>query len=102
MVVLAIAVVLAVAAGTAGGYWLAQRKLLYGWFAAWQAPDSYVQHTAAPAPGEPAKERKVLYYKDPMGKPDFSPVPKKDAQGRDYTPVYADPEPEPAPAPGLR
>ena len=100
MVVLAIAVVLAAAAGTAGGYWLAQRKLLDGWFAAWQAPDSHVQHTAAPAPGEPAKERKVLYYKDPMGNPDYSPVPKKDSMGMDYIPVYEDAEePGASPAP---
>lgn len=97
MVVLAIAVVLAAAAGTAGGYWAAQRDLLKGWFAAWQAPDSHVQHTAAPAPGEPAKERKVLYYKDPMGGPDTSPVPKKDSMGMDYVPVYADEDTGPPP-----
>ena len=33
-------------------------------------------------------ERKVLYYKDPMGKPEYSPVPKKDPMGMDYIPVY--------------
>ena len=33
-------------------------------------------------------ERHVAYYQDPTGKPDFSPVPKKDAEGRDYVPVY--------------
>ncbi len=34
-------------------------------------------------------ERKVLYYRNPMGLPDTSPVPKKDAMGMDYLPVYA-------------
>ncbi len=34
-------------------------------------------------------ERKVLYYRNPMGLPDTSPVPKKDAMGMDYVPVYA-------------
>lgn len=31
----------------------------------------------------------ILYYKNPMGKPDTSPVPKKDSMGMDYIPVYA-------------
>lgn len=34
--------------------------------------------------------RKVLYYRNPMGEADVSPVPKKDAMGMDYLPVYAD------------
>ncbi|MGZ9082934.1 MAG: efflux RND transporter periplasmic adaptor subunit, partial [Rhodoplanes sp.] len=42
------------------------------------------------AAGESAKERKVLYYKDPMGNPDTSPVPKRDSMGMDYIPVYED------------
>jgi Cu(I)/Ag(I) efflux system membrane fusion protein len=33
-------------------------------------------------------ERKVLYYRDPMGLPGTSQVPKKDAMGMDYVPVY--------------
>ena len=90
---LAIAVVLAGAAGASGGYWLAQRKLPGSWSAA-QAPGSHAQHAAAPADtaaGAPAKkERKILYYRDPMGGSDTSPVPKKDSMGMDYVPVYAD------------
>jgi membrane fusion protein, copper/silver efflux system len=31
---------------------------------------------------------KVLYYRNPMGLPDTSPVPKKDWMGMDYIPVY--------------
>ena len=42
----------------------------------------------ATAPGE--TERKVLYYRNPMGHPDTSPVPKKDEMGMDYIAVYAD------------
>lgn len=33
-------------------------------------------------------ERTVLYYRNPMGLPDTSPVPKKDAMGMDYVAVY--------------
>lgn len=38
--------------------------------------------------GTSASARKILYYRNPMGLPDTSPVPKKDAMGMDYTPVY--------------
>jgi len=34
------------------------------------------------------QERKVLYYRNPMGLADTSPVPKKDAMGMDYVAVY--------------
>jgi len=37
-------------------------------------------------------ERKILYYRNPMGLPDTSPVPKKDSMGMDYVPVYAEEE----------
>jgi Cu(I)/Ag(I) efflux system membrane fusion protein len=47
-----------------------------------------------------AAERAPLYYQDPSGKPDYSPTPKKDAEGRDYLPVYDEPGEAPAtPAP---
>ena len=32
-------------------------------------------------------ERKILYYRNPMGLPDTSPVPKKDSMGMDYISV---------------
>ena len=38
--------------------------------------------------------RAVIYWRDPDGKPDYSPEPKKTADGRDYLPVY-DNEEEP-------
>jgi membrane fusion protein, copper/silver efflux system len=33
-------------------------------------------------------ERKIKYYRNPMGLPDTSPMPKKDPMGMDYIPVY--------------
>ncbi|MBB5014970.1 efflux RND transporter periplasmic adaptor subunit [Rehaibacterium terrae] len=45
----------------------------------------------AHAPAEAARvegERRVLYYRNPMGLPDTSPVPKKDPMGMDYIPVH--------------
>src|SRR5260221_5230235 len=45
----------------------------------------------APAPKAAAGgEHRILYYRDPIGLPDTSPKPKKDAMGMDYLPVYAD------------
>ena len=32
--------------------------------------------------------RKVLYYRNPMGLPDVSKTPKKDGMGMNYIPVY--------------
>ncbi len=34
--------------------------------------------------------RRVIYYRNPMGLPDTSPVPKKDSMGMDYIPVHLD------------
>jgi membrane fusion protein, copper/silver efflux system len=43
------------------------------------------------AEAPPAKgPRRILYYRNSMGLPDTSPVPKKDAMGMDYIPVYSD------------
>lgn len=45
-----------------------------------------------PGPSEQASvaepERTILYYRNPMGLPDTSPVPKQDPMGMDYIPVY--------------
>ena len=47
------------------------------------------EHGATPVAADGAKkERKILYYRNPMGLPDTSPVPKKDQMGMDYIPVY--------------
>lgn len=67
-----IAVALAAALAAAGGYWMGQK--------------TESGEATATAQKEPA--RKILYYRNPMGLPDTSPVPKKDAMGMDYVPVY--------------
>ena len=41
-------------------------------------------------PAAKQEERKILYYRNPMGLPDTSPVPKQDSMGMEYIPVYAD------------
>lgn len=46
--------------------------------------DPPLQPTAA----SPKAERKVKFYRNPMGLPDTSPAPKKDSMGMDYIPVY--------------
>uniref|UniRef100_UPI0006B4AE5B efflux RND transporter periplasmic adaptor subunit n=1 Tax=Cypionkella psychrotolerans TaxID=1678131 RepID=UPI0006B4AE5B len=42
--------------------------------------------TTAPAP---SGEKRILYYRNPMGLPDTSVTPKKDSMGMDYIAVYA-------------
>ncbi|SCW87861.1 membrane fusion protein, Cu(I)/Ag(I) efflux system [Rhizobium mongolense subsp. loessense] len=40
------------------------------------------------ATGSAATERRILYYRNPMGLPDTSKVPKKDSMGMNYIPVF--------------
>src|SRR5450759_693574 len=51
-----------------------------------------MQTSTAPIPATTSMtakvEPKILYYRNPMGLPDTSPVPKKDAMGMDYVPVF--------------
>ena len=50
-----------------------------------------VNFDKAKAKAEPtSSERKFKFYRNPMGLPDISPTPKKDAMGMDYIPVYED------------
>ena len=56
---------------------------IVGLLAKSNAPDA----TAKSQGPEPAKKR-ILYYRNPMGLADVSPIPKKDAMGMDYRPVY--------------
>ena len=72
-----------VAAGVAGSYWYTQR------------PEPISTPVAAEASHPAGGERKILYYRNPMGLPDTSPVPKKDTMGMEYIPVYADEQDEP-------
>lgn len=43
-----------------------------------------------PAAAQQQPRGKILYYRNPMGLPDTSPVPKQDPMGMDYVPVYED------------
>lgn len=72
-------VVIAVAAALAAGYW---------WGSARPADPA----ARLPEPQEKTKDT-ILYYRNPMGHPDTSPVPKKDSMGMDYLPVYEGEEP---------
>ncbi len=42
----------------------------------------------AQAGAQTEQGRKIIHYRNPMGLPDISPVPKKDSMGMDYIPVY--------------
>ncbi|MDZ7601027.1 MAG: efflux RND transporter periplasmic adaptor subunit [Hoeflea sp.] len=53
--------------------------------------------TFDPQPGKAAAvsdEKRILFYRNPMGLPDTSPEPKKDWMGMDYIPVYEGEEEE--------
>ncbi len=63
-----------------GGYWLGTMDAPHG--------DTDQASAASPASEGGKKERKLLYYRNPMGLPDTSPTPKKDPMGMDYIPVY--------------
>lgn len=68
--------------GASGGYWLALQSM-----------GGHAANGSNPPPSPAKPEPKILYYKNPMGLADTSPLPKKDAMGMDYTPVYAEEEP---------
>jgi Cu(I)/Ag(I) efflux system membrane fusion protein len=59
-----------------------------------QAPTSVEKLETRTTDGS-SGERKILYYRNPMGHPDTSPVPKKDSMGMDYIAVYEDEQDEP-------
>ncbi len=89
----------------------AERKVLY-----WKHPDNETDYSGEPKktndgrefvpvfddeeadfaqakPQEPPQDisgatKKPIYYRNPMGLPDTSPVPKKDWMGMDYIPVF--------------
>jgi Cu(I)/Ag(I) efflux system membrane fusion protein len=70
-----------VAASAGAGYWWGTRQ------------DTGAHGAAESAAGKPLVssaegKKKILYYRNPMGLPDTSPVPKKDSMGMDYVPVY--------------
>ena len=64
-----------IAAALGAGYWWGTNR----------TPNAAMTST-----GGAKSERKVLYYRNPMGLPDTSQVPKKAPDGMDYVAVYAD------------
>jgi len=74
-----------VALGVSAGYWWGNRT----------HADLTERSAESSTAVQPAKAvRKILYYRNPMGLPDTSPVPKKDPMGMDYVPVYEGDEPD--------
>ena len=69
-----VVVVAFLAAG--GGYWAGNAS----------SPSHGVATTTATTTAK--AEKKLLYYRNPMGLPDTSPTPKKDPMGMDYIAVY--------------
>ena len=67
----------ALVAGGAG-YWVGHTPRVTG---------GAVQGMTSPAPG--AEDDRILYYRNPMGLADTSPVPKNDVMGMAYIPVHA-------------
>lgn len=68
-------------AGALGaGYWLGQSGKI---------PNDGITAASKVAAPEPVKSPpKLLFYRNPMGLPDTSPVPKKDSMGMDYIAVF--------------
>ena len=75
-------VVAIVAAGAIG--LLAGRS---GWLGSSQSPPAMSGDASANATVK-GSEKRIKYYRNPMGLPDTSPVPKLDNMGMDYLPVY--------------
>ena len=49
---------------------------------------SFEEEPAAAPATAAATDRKIRFYRNPMGLPDTSPTPKKDSMGMEYIPVY--------------
>jgi Cu(I)/Ag(I) efflux system membrane fusion protein len=50
--------------------------------------DVNFDEASAPEVPPAPMDRKIKYYRNPMGLPDTSPTPKKDSMGMNYIPVY--------------
>ncbi|MDO8788445.1 MAG: efflux RND transporter periplasmic adaptor subunit [Sulfuritalea sp.] len=96
------AVVATVLLAAGAGYWLGKARVPEGTQRAGAGDTASTTATAAPAAAA-SKERKLLYYRNPMGLPDTSPTPKKDPMGMDYIAVYEGaPDEEPGAANQVR
>ena len=70
--------ILALGLGVAGGYWYAVER---------------EHNDAITSMDTEKKEKKPLFYRNPMNPDVTSPMPAKDSMGMDYIPVYAEAEP---------
>lgn len=68
-----VAITLAISLAAGGGFWVGRSN----------TPSTSVEQASGSSTA-----RKILYYRNPMGLPDTSPVPKKDPMGMDYIAVY--------------
>lgn len=96
------AAIAVVAAAAGAGLWAGQSALVKLPIPATlsspapKSTDREPPHAAGHAGEEPKAgnatqgARKIIHYRNPMGLPDISPVPKKDSMGMDYIPVYED------------
>jgi RND family efflux transporter MFP subunit len=76
-----IPLVLAMAVGgILGGRWWEARQHA--------GPGTGAQASASGSVASAPAQRRILYYRNPMGLPDTSPTPKKDPMGMDYIAVY--------------
>jgi membrane fusion protein, copper/silver efflux system len=81
--------IVVLAAAAVGGLWAGQTgKVKLPFLAGAAQTDAHSQHADTVAKGAPPEQRKIIHYRNPMGLPDVSPVPKKDSMGMDYIPVY--------------
>jgi Cu(I)/Ag(I) efflux system membrane fusion protein len=94
--------VIAVAVAASAGYWFGTKGAAAHGEGGAVSPAGVAKVTGET--GETGKKpRKLLYYRNPMGLPDTSSVPKKDPMGMDYVPVYAgEDDNEPASANQIR
>jgi Cu(I)/Ag(I) efflux system membrane fusion protein len=89
-------VVAAVVAGLAGGVFLSADERVHALLSSRglapvpTTPEDSGEPKAPTAGGAPVQGsgKRILYYRNPMGLPDTSKVPKKDWMGMDYIPVY--------------
>ena len=75
-----VALVLGVAAGAGAVLWFWKKD----------APAASMNAATAAPSGGPCNGQAAKLYRNPMGAPDTSPVPKKDSMGMDYIPVCED------------
>lgn len=67
---------------------LAAVLLVAGYWWGATRPSTSAANASGAVSADGKRERKILYYRNPMGLPDTSPIPKKDPMGMDYMPVY--------------